>query len=162
MNMSKTKNKNNENENNHTEEEGVCVECYEEYLKEEGISNDGYSINDDYMTDEDVIMIIEVKKEISIPFEVRVHKDHKNHFDVEEYLSSDEVESYWEQFQQYELLEMSNDYHRVVETKEVSGDKVKDDFQHYVCCDGTFYPHFGETKSVDEEVNVEETPELLN
>jgi hypothetical protein len=149
--------KNEENEHNHTEE-GFCVECYEEYLKEEGISNDGFYINDDYMTDEDEIMIIEVKKEISIPFEVRVHKDHKNHFDVEEYLSSYEVKSYLEHIPPHELINDSNEYHRVVETKNVSGDKVKDDFQHYVCCEGTFYPE-EETKSVDEEVKEDEKNE---
>ncbi len=45
--MKKTDNKNNENENNHTEEDGDCVECYETYLKEEGISNDGFYLNPD-------------------------------------------------------------------------------------------------------------------
>ena len=168
-------NKNNKNEHNHTEEEGICVNCYEEYLKEEGISNDGYSINPDYMTDEDVIMEIELKKEISQIFEVRVHKDHKDHFNIEEYLSCEEVQSFLRDYPSHELFDNSLDYHRVVDTKKVkhimSGDyerkdngRKKDYFFHYVCDDGIFYKKISspgeETKSVDEEV--EEIPKLLN
>ena len=89
-------NKNNKNEHNHTEEGDFCEEWYEKHLKDEGISNDGIYINPEYMTDEDVIMEIEVKKEISHIFEVRVHKDHKNCFDVEEYLSGEEQRYFWE------------------------------------------------------------------
>jgi hypothetical protein len=163
-----------------------CGECYERHLKEDGISNDGFSINPEYMTDEDVIMEIEVKKEITQIFEVRVHKDHKYQFDVGEYLSSYEVESFWENLSLQEMINQVPEYHRVVDTKKVkhimSGDyerkdngRKKDYFFHYVCDDGIFYDNertLGlleyrlertkeeETKSFDDEVV--EIPKLLN
>ena len=42
-------------EHEHTEGD-VCIDCYEEHLKEKGVSNDGFYINPDYMTDEDEIV----------------------------------------------------------------------------------------------------------
>ena len=152
-------NKNDKNEHNHTED-GVCVNCYEEYLKEEGISNEGFWINPDYMTDEDEFVNIKVKKEISMTFRVRVHKDHIDHFSVVDYVNGYEIEDFWKDTDPYELIDSSFQYHGVVDTQKVSGDKVKDDFFHYVCFDGTFHPPFDETKSVDEEVV--EIPKLLN
>ena len=150
-------NKNNKNEHNHTEtEEGICLKCQEkEYLKEEGISNDGVEINPDYMTDEDVIFRLEVKKEITIPVDIRVHKDHKEHFDVSHFIHSDEIQEYINCVPPHELLDESTEYHRVVCCHKITGDKVKDDFYQYVCCDGTFY-----SRPVDEEVV--EIPKLLN
>ena len=143
--------KNDKNEHNHTEDE-FCGECYEKYLKDEGVSNDGFWINPDYMTDEDEFVNIEVKKEISMTFRVRVHKDHKEHFDFDEYVNGYEIEEFWMDTDPYELIDGSTEYWRVIDTQKVSGDKVKDDFFHYVCCDGTFHPPFDETKSVYEEV----------
>jgi hypothetical protein len=159
--MTKTKNKNNENEHIHTSDyhehfgmgsyEDWCVECYWKYLKKEGVSNEGFWINPDYMTDEDEFVNIVVKKEISMIFRVRVHKDHKEDFDVEEYLDGNEMDDFWMDTDPYELIDSSTDYWKVVDTQKVSGDKVKDDFFHYVCDEGTFHPPFDESKSVYKE-----------
>ena len=142
---------NNENEHNHTDDDEFCYECYKKDLKEKGVSNEGFWINPDYMTDEDEIVNIEVKKEISMIFRVRVHKDHKEHFDVEEYLYGDEMDDFWMDTDPYELIDSSTEYWRVIDTQKVSGDKVKDDFFHYESCDGLFYPPFDESKSVYKE-----------
>jgi len=149
----------------HTHDTDFCGECYERHLKEEGISNDGYTLNSSYMTDEDVIVNIEVKKEITETFEVRVHKDHIHNFDVDEYLSSFDIEQYWENTSPQELIDGSTEYHRVVDTQKVSGDN--DLFYNYVCSAGTFirdiFSPEKETKSVDVvEVKEEEIPKLLN
>ena len=143
--------KNDENQHNHTEEDDFCFECDKKHLKDKGVSNEGFWINPDYMTDEDEIVNIEVKKEISVTFRVRVHKDHKEHFDVDEYVNGDEIDGFWMDTDPFELIDGSTEYWRVIDTQKVSGDKVKDDFFHYECCDGLFYPPFDKSKSVYKE-----------
>ena len=145
-----TKNKMNDGIENLTEEEGVCVECYEDYLREKGVSDDGFYINPKYMTEEDELVIIEVKKVITDSFEVRVHKDHKGHFNVEDYMNSEEVWSYWECSPPHELINGSLEYRRV-EKRDLSSEKDRD-FFHYVCCDGVFYKPDNRDKKEDSEI----------
>ena len=114
-------------------------------------SYDGFYINPDYMTDEDEIVNIEVKKEICMTFRVRVHKEHKEYFDLDEYVNGEEINLFWNDTDPIELFLSSTDHSRVVDTQKVSGDKVKDDFFHYESCDGLFYPPFDESKSVYKE-----------
>ena len=148
-----TKTKNNENEHNHTDDDEFCIECYKKHLKEKGVSNEGFWINPDYMTDEDVIIRLEVKREVIQHFDVRVHKDHKEHFNIEEYLKSEEIVGYWKNIPPHELIDDAPEYHRVEEIEKPTGDKVKDDFSHYVCDEGIFYENIS---SPEEETKKEQ------
>ncbi len=89
------------------------------------------SFGENLETPEDVIMEIEVKKELSHTFVVRVHKDHIEHFDVEDYLGGKDLDDYWGNSNMEE-----KEYHRIGSTKLVSG--LFDYFYDYVCSEGSF------------------------
>ena len=120
-----------------------------ENLQKKGISDDGIEINPEYMTDEDVLLNFEVKREITIPVTVRVHKDHKSHFDMMSYFYSDELDEYLSECSD-DFIENSEEFYRFVGVEEEN-----DHFLHYICCDGTFYKPFSET-------DYEHFSELLN
>ena len=159
--MTKTNNKNNENEHNHTNGE-YCKECNDTYLKDKGVSDNGYDLNPDYIKDEDQIIHLKYFRMIQDDISLVVPKEYyEDGFSLEEYvndvLTQDHLKPGWE-----DRIRESKIHYEIETTHPISECEFPR-FTNYVSEEGLFWETLNEeTKSVDEEVKVKELPELLN
>ena len=147
---------NNKNEHNHRNGE-YCKECYDKYLQEKGVSNDGYNINPEYVKDEDQIIHLKYFRMIQDDISLVVPKEYyEDGFSLEDYVNNFLSEDpFWEDHIRESKI------HFEVDNTHPIGECDYPHFVHYVSEDGLFWNHpHEETKSFDDEVV--ETSKLLN